>query len=143
MEPFFCDLSSTDELVRALRGVETVYHTAGLVAIGPNAFKSLYKANVELTKNVVEASLESKIGRLVFTATIEAFDLASGEYPITEESPIHPDRTIMPYGKSKALALLEIEDAVWYDATDAVEKIEYEGSKEMVQKALNRYTQSP
>jgi dihydroflavonol-4-reductase len=119
-DPYLCDPAEIEALVEAFRGAETVYHTAGLVAIGFNAYKKLYEANVELTKNVIDACLAARVSRLVYTATIEAFDLMSGDYPITEQSPIDPERTIMPYGKSKALALFEVEKAAQNRGLDAV-----------------------
>ena len=120
VEPCICDLEETDALAEALHRAETVYHTAGLIAIGINTYKRLYKANVEVTKRVITASLKAGVGRLVYTGTIEAFDLLSGVYPITEKTPVRPDHTVMPYGKSKALAVLEVERAVKFDGLDAV-----------------------
>jgi len=112
VEPYFCNLDDIDTLGEAFRGADTVYHAAGAIAIGHNAYKKLYHVNVLITKNIITACLDAGVRRLVYTGTIEAFDLLSGRFPITEDSPIRPERTVMAYGKSKALAILEVEEAV-------------------------------
>ncbi len=77
VEPYFCNLDDIDTLVEAFRGADTVYHAAGAIAIGLNAYKKLYHANVVITKNIIAACLNAGVRRLVYTGTIEAFDLLS------------------------------------------------------------------
>ncbi len=120
VEPYFCDLDDVDALAAAFYGADTVYHAAGLVAIGLNSYTKLYKANVLVTRNIINACLNAGVRRLAYAGTIEAFDLLSRSYPITERSPIDPDHTVMPYGKSKALAVLEVEEAVRTRGLNAV-----------------------
>ena len=120
VEPYLCALESVSPMVDAFRGADTVFHTAALVAIGINAYKKLFHVNVEITRMVIDACIEAGVRRLVFTGSIEAFDLLSGDYPITETSPILPDHTVMPYGKSKAIGVLEVEEAVKRKGLDAV-----------------------
>jgi dihydroflavonol-4-reductase len=112
VESYLCDFDDPESLANAFRDADTVYHTAGLVAIGLNAYKKLHYANVVITRNIITACLNAGVRRLVYTGTIEAFDLLSGRFPITEDTAIDPAHTVMPYGKSKALAILEVEEAV-------------------------------
>lgn len=118
--PYYCDPEEADALVQAFLGAETVYHTAGFVSFALNSYKKLYAANVAVTRNVIGACLKSGVKRLIHVGTIEAFDLLAGEYPITEESAIRPEHTVMPYGKTKALAVLDVEQAVRDRGLDAV-----------------------
>ncbi len=118
--PYLCDTSRVDTLLTACSGAETVYHTAALVSIGIKKYSELYEANVALTRRVIEACLKTGVSRLVYSGTIEAFDLLSGEYPVTEQTPIVPSRTVLPYGKTKALAVMEVERAVNNQGLNAV-----------------------
>ncbi len=102
------DLEDPGSLREAFRNADVVYHTAGLIAIGLGGGRKLHRINVEGTRNVIEACLRSGVRRLVYISSIEVFDLLAGEYPITESTPIHPDHTLMPYGRSKAVATLEV-----------------------------------
>lgn len=120
VDPFICNTADIDSLTQAFEGIDVVYHTAGLVSIGLRKYRAMYEANVLLTKRVIQACRKAGVRRFVFAATIEAFDLLSGPYPIHEQSTINPDRTVMPYGKTKALAVLEVEQAVQQEHLDAV-----------------------
>ncbi len=120
VEPYYCNIEEPDSLAEAFRGATTVYHAAGYVSFGINSYKKLYRANVGLTRNVIDACLKSGVNRLVHVGTIEAFDLLAGKYPVTETSAIRPDHTIMSYGKTKALAVLEVERAIKSQGLDAV-----------------------
>jgi dihydroflavonol-4-reductase len=119
-EPAYADLDEPDSLCDAFSDAEVVYHTAGLVAIGLGGRKKLHRVNVEGTRNVIDACLRTRVRRLVYVSSIEALDLLAGRYPITENTPIHPDHTLMPYGRSKALATLEVQAAVRERDLDAV-----------------------
>ncbi len=120
VEVVYGDLADTASLERTFHGADRVFHTAAMITIGPDAYSKLYKANVEGTKNVIETFRKVSSGRLVYIGSIEAFDLLSGNNPITESSCIDPARTVMPYGRSKATAVLEVEKAVAEYGLDAV-----------------------
>ena len=120
VELVYGDLADTPSLCDAFADVEVVYHAAGLVAIGLGGHKKLHRVNVEGTRNVVEACLRTGVRRLVYISSIEALDLLAGRYPVTEDTPIHPDHTLMPYGRSKAVATLEVDAAVRERDLDAV-----------------------
>lgn len=109
-----CDASS---LENAFHHAERVYHVAGLVAIGGGARNSLHRVNVGGTQNVIRACSRCNVKRLIYVSSIEAFDL-SAKY-IDANSPVRPDHTILEYGKSKALATLEVLTAAQSRAIDA------------------------
>jgi dihydroflavonol-4-reductase len=105
------DLLSPDSLVRAFRGAELVYHAAGNVQFGIGHREALRAVNLEGTQNVVRACRLAGVRRLVYVSSIEALDLSAREGPVTEEVGFHPDRTVMEYGRSKALASLAVLEA--------------------------------
>lgn len=113
-----CDLSDRAGLADAIRGADIVYHTAGYVSIGINQGKRLHSVNVAGTQNVIDACVNGEGGRLVYISSIEAINLRNSR--ITEETPIMPESTLIPYGRSKALATLAVERAVETRGLDAV-----------------------
>lgn len=119
-EAVYTELNDVEGLMRAFDGASTIFHTAGAISIGLGAKKRLSAVNVEGTKNVIKACLALGGVRLVYIGSIEAFDLLTCSYPVSENSPIHPGNTIMPYGRTKALATLAIDEAVRNRNLDAV-----------------------
>lgn len=114
------DVLDQDSLISAFRGAENVYHTAGLVTFGIPDSDKLHAVNVTGTENVVEACIGRRIRRLIYVSTIEALDLMGSSRPVTESAGFHPDRTIMEYGKTKAIASIDILRAVETRGLDAV-----------------------
>ncbi|MGI5336397.1 SDR family NAD(P)-dependent oxidoreductase [Streptomyces sp. CA-181903] len=91
------DPGSVQDLVK---GADTVYHLAALIAI-PYSYRaphSYVETNVTGTLNVLEAVRHLGIGRLVHTSTSETYGTAR-TVPITED---HPINTQSPYAASKA-----------------------------------------
>ncbi|EMF00673.1 SDR family NAD(P)-dependent oxidoreductase [Streptomyces mobaraensis NBRC 13819 = DSM 40847] len=91
------DPGSVQDLVK---GADTVYHLAALIAI-PYSYRaphSYVETNVTGTLNVLEAVRHLGIRRLVHTSTSETYGTAQ-TVPITED---HPINTQSPYAASKA-----------------------------------------
>ncbi len=105
------ELLDADALSRAFDGAEVVYHAAGMISLMPGAADALYQVNVQGTRTALEAARRAGVRRFVYLGTIEAFPLEGGIFPITEEMPIDPDRTVMDYGRTKALATQLVLDA--------------------------------
>ncbi len=101
-------LDDVEALTRAFRGARTVYHAAGLISLLPGRWEDLHRVNVEGTRCVAEAARSAEVKRLVYIGSIEAFPLDSSRFPVTERCDVDPDRTIMEYGRSKALAMREL-----------------------------------
>ncbi|MFW6262217.1 MAG: NAD-dependent epimerase/dehydratase family protein [Spirochaetota bacterium] len=99
------ELFDVDALARAFDGAAVVYHVAGMISFMRGDGEALHRVNVEGTKAVLAAARRAAVPRLVYVGTIEAFSLEDGDFPITEETPIDPDRTVMDYGRTKALAM--------------------------------------
>ncbi|NBC30768.1 MAG: NAD-dependent epimerase/dehydratase family protein [Spirochaetes bacterium] len=78
------------------------------ISLLPGHWPELYRVNVEGTRCVVAAARSAGVKRLVYVGSIEAFPLEDCAFPVTEQCAVDPDRTIMEYGRSKAIAVQEV-----------------------------------
>jgi nucleoside-diphosphate-sugar epimerase len=109
--PITADLFDRKTLVRAFAGASVVYHSAARISIMTGDWHELEHVNVEGTRVVLDAAREAGVGRFVHVGSIEAFPLEGGHGPITETAGFDPDRTVMEYGRSKALGMQVVLDA--------------------------------
>ena len=106
------DVLDLDSLIRAFEGADVVYHLAGVISIVPGEWDRLYKVNVEGTRNVIRACFACGVRRLVYASSIHAFHEPPPGVTFDETSPFDPERLTMEYDKSKAMATLEVLEAV-------------------------------
>lgn len=100
-------------LQRAMQGVHTVYHLAGIISILPGSDEMMQKVNVSGARNVAEASLNAGVRRLVHVSSIHAFRREPHGTIIDEETPLDPDSDAGAYDRTKAggaLAVLELAE---------------------------------
>lgn len=98
MEIFYGDVTDLESLRRAMKGVEVVYHLAGVLR-GSN-FLSYCNVNAEGTRKVCQAAAENRVKRLVYVSSLSAAG------PSPEAGPI--DETVFPqpvsfYGQTKLM----------------------------------------
>jgi dihydroflavonol-4-reductase len=105
-------------LDRAMRGIDIVYHLAGIISILPDKDELMWKVNVEGTRNVLAAAKKAKVKRFVHTASIHALS-RNWIGMINEDVPFDPDTTAGGYDRTKAAASLLVLEAV-KDGLDAV-----------------------
>lgn len=93
------DITDRDSVRAGVRGCDTVFHLAALIAIpySYQAPRSYVRTNVEGTLNVLQAALEEGARRVLHTSTSEVYGTARF-VPITEE---HPLQGQSPYSASK------------------------------------------
>jgi len=87
------------ELVqKAVSGADYVFHEAALVSVVESVSnpEKTHQINVEGTKNVLEASLDAKVKRVMFASSAAIY--GDADPPITEEFAMKP---MSPYGESK------------------------------------------
>lgn len=114
------DIRSYSDVKKAFLGAEYVFHLAGMISIQSFDSKKLYEVNVLGTRNVVRACRELKVKRLVYTSSIHAFLEPKDGQPITEAKTFYPSRLKGSYAKTKALATMEVLEAVQSKGLDAV-----------------------
>lgn len=102
------DLSDPTIVNNLVAGAETVIHSAALISILPGNWDALYRVNVLGTRALLEAAQAAGVRRFVYVGSIESFPLEDRVRPVSEAQGIHPDRTAIEYGHSKALAVQEV-----------------------------------
>jgi len=98
-------------LDQAMKEVDTVFHLAGVISIMPGQNDWMWKVNVEGTKNVLRASKNAGVTRLVYTSSIHALS-RDWKGKIDERVPFDPDNPVGGYDRTKAVASLAVLDAV-------------------------------
>lgn len=66
------DVTDTFSIKEALNGVEKIYHCAAVVSFTPQDMKKLHYVNAEGTANIINASLEAGIKKLIHCSSIAA-----------------------------------------------------------------------
>jgi UDP-glucose 4-epimerase len=94
------DIKNYEELKKALRNVETIFHFAAnpevrVSTINPEVH---FKENIVATFNVLEASRTSEVREIVFASSSSVYGEADN-IPVPEEAPVKP---VSVYGASKA-----------------------------------------
>lgn len=112
VEKFEADIRDKNALRKAFKGAEGVFHLASLISIIPGKDKLLYDVNVNGTRNVIESCISEDVKRLVYTSSIHALEEPPHGKMITEEMPFSPEKALGAYGKTKALASLEVINSV-------------------------------
>ena len=67
-----CDVTDRRSVRRALRGVDRVFHAAGMTSIRRSDADRLFEVNVGGTKTVLEESLRKGVKRVVYTSSAAA-----------------------------------------------------------------------
>jgi dihydroflavonol-4-reductase len=99
-------------LDRAVQGVDTVYHLAGIISILPGSDEIMQEVNVTGARNVAEASLKAGVRRLVHVSSIHAFRREPHGTTIDESTPLAPDSDAGAYDRTKAEGALAVLDLV-------------------------------
>jgi dihydroflavonol-4-reductase len=101
-----------DALGKAMAGVETVYHLAGVISIIPGAEELMHRVNVEGTRNTAAAALKANVRRMVHTSSVHAFRREPHGVTITEATPLDPDNPAGAYDRTKAAGTLAVLEAI-------------------------------
>ena len=106
------DILDAESLVSAMQGCQVVFHVAGLAQYWRSGRETVYRVNVEGTRNVMQAALAAGVERVVHTSSVAAIGYAPPG-ALADESQTFPDELNgWPYGHSKHLAELEVHRAV-------------------------------
>ncbi len=105
VERVFGDLRHAKEVSSAVAGCRRVYHCAALVSTieGDAVHKrEVFDTNVRGTLNVLSASAEQAVDKVVVSGSLSATGYEDGE-PSHEEMPFYPFDRHLPYGFTKHL----------------------------------------
>ena len=104
------DVLDLKSLQSALKGIERVYHLAGIISIMPGQQPLVWQVNLEGTRNMLKVARQANIRRMVYTSSIHAIRRAATGV-IDESLPYDPDNPYGAYDRSKAAASLEVQKA--------------------------------
>lgn len=101
------DLKNPASLWEATEGVDVAFHCAALVSFRQRDYRSLYRANVVGTRNLVNACLKNKVKRLVHISSTAAIGASGlGEWS-DEQTPFQAWQHQIGYMASKYLSEFE------------------------------------
>lgn len=97
------DILEPETLPEAMRGIDVLFHAAGVVDYWRQGVDWMYRVNVEGTRNVMEAALRAGVERVVHTSSTAAL----GIHPdvVVDESfrfNVKPERFVYGHGKFQA-----------------------------------------
>jgi len=106
------DVLDQASVQRAMEGCQVVFHAAGVADYWRSSRERMFQVNVEGTRHVMAAALAAGIPRVVHTSSAAALGIPPAGRPATESQTwnVPPDR--FPYGYSKHLAELVVQDYV-------------------------------
>jgi len=101
------DILDFASLLNAMKEVDFVYHTAATVSFQSEDKATLVQTNVQGTENIVNASLQMKIKKLLHVSSIGALGRAGSSGVVTEKSEWNNKKTSV-YSNSKHQAEMEV-----------------------------------
>jgi len=102
VELAYGDVTDKESVASALRGCDRLYHVAAVFQWWLPERRKYYQINVDGTKNVLTAALETGVPKVVYTSTAETIGEIKGEKK-TETTP-HRGYHLSDYARSKYLA---------------------------------------
>lgn len=99
------DLSDRAALVRGVKDCDSVFHIAAVYKVGiwPDECRAMHRANVEGTRNVLEAAVEAGVGRTLYVSTIGYYGNTRGK--VVDETFVRTDLDWLScYDETKYLA---------------------------------------
>ena len=99
-------LDSRDKLVDAMRGCNWVFHVAASYALWLPDYAPMFRANVDGTRNILEAAGTAGVSRMVYTSTVGCIGLPKAlpdgsVQPTDESTPVAETQMSNPYKLSK------------------------------------------
>ena len=103
------DLCRPESLAGGIKGCEVVYHAAADYRLWTRTPATMYAANVEGTRAILEAALRHGVSRVVYTSSVGTLGNPGDGTPGTESTAVAFGDMVGHYKKSKFLAEREAE----------------------------------
>ncbi|HZU86767.1 MAG TPA: NAD-dependent epimerase/dehydratase family protein [Anaerolineaceae bacterium] len=100
MEIFIGDVTDYASVLAGMQGCDVVINLANLYSMWSLHREEFSKVNVEGTRNVMSAALETGVKKVVYVSTVAVYGKPD-ESPIREDTP-HGKRWFSDYGRTKA-----------------------------------------
>ncbi|MHB1871497.1 MAG: hopanoid-associated sugar epimerase [Steroidobacteraceae bacterium] len=98
------DLTDAPSLERAVAGCDAVFHAAADYRLWVPDPKTMYRANVDGTRNLLEAARRAGVQRVVYTSSVACIGLPADGSVGTEDTPVGLESMVGHYKRSKFLA---------------------------------------
>ncbi|MBI3935001.1 MAG: NAD-dependent epimerase/dehydratase family protein, partial [Acidobacteria bacterium] len=98
------DLTDPASLRPAVAGCSAVFHVAADYRLWARRPEELYRSNVDGTEQLLRASREAGVERVVYTSTVGTLDFSRNGKPAAEQDIANPETLAGPYKKSKYMA---------------------------------------
>ena len=105
------DLADRASLDRALAECQALFHVAADYRLGAFDPRQLYQTNVEGTRNILEASRQAGIRRVVYTSSVATVGIPRDGSPGNEDTPVGVADMVGHYKRSKFLAEQVVREA--------------------------------
>lgn len=102
-------LHDHQQLATAMRGCERVFHVAADYRLWCPDPQTMYHANVDGTRTLLQAALDAGVSRVVYTSSVGTLGNPGDGRPGTETTPVSFSDMVGHYKKSKFLAEQEAE----------------------------------
>ncbi|HRY37966.1 MAG TPA: SDR family oxidoreductase [Smithellaceae bacterium] len=79
IEIFEGDVLDNGAVLKAMAGIDTVFHLAAIYSIWMKDWSRIYEVNIQGTQNVLWAAIKSNIARVVYTSSIGSIGIAPGK----------------------------------------------------------------
>lgn len=114
------DVTDLESLRAASRGVDTVFHLAGLIGYSRSQRAAMDLVNVQGTANVIQACRDAGVRKLVHLSSVVAIGASFDKTPLNEDSPYNVKHLDLGYFETKHQAEELVRDAVRLGHLDAV-----------------------
>ena len=101
------DVSDRAVMRDAMRGMDGVFHIAALYKLGLEFKDQMYAANVDGTRNTLEAAIEAGVPKIVYTSTIGVFGNTHDQI-VDESYRVAQDSLFSEYERTKWAAHYEV-----------------------------------
>ena len=102
------DLTDENSLIAAVKGCEALFHVAADYRLWVPNPSSIYRTNVDGTRNLMLAAIRADVSRVVYTSSVATLGLTPNGSPADEETPSRLSDMIGHYKRSKYLAETEV-----------------------------------
>jgi len=114
------DLTDTATLKQAATGCSALFHAAADYRLWAPHPQSMYAANVDGTRNIMQAALDAGVQRIVYTSSVATLGIHQDGTPADEETPSALDSMIGHYKRSKFMAETLVHELVKKEGLPAV-----------------------
>ena len=98
------DMLNPLEMSTLMADSDVVFHSAAFVAVEKIQEDLMKKINVEGTRSIATAAIESGVKKLVYFSSVHAFEQHPTSEPLVESRPLVTDPKALPYDRTKAEA---------------------------------------